>query len=141
MKIKHVACAILVNENNEVLIQKREGISKYWEEWSFFGGWIEGAESSREALVREMSEELEKDIGSWKYSDLWEVVHMIPWFDIEYHRHVFLLHIPVWSTDFVDHEWAGAYFFSIEEIREKKFNTPIHEEMERVIKCLEKHWL
>lgn len=38
MKTKHVACAILLSANGEILLQKREGISKYGEEWSFFGG-------------------------------------------------------------------------------------------------------
>lgn len=38
MKIKHVACAMLLSVSGELLLQKREGISKYGEEWSFFGG-------------------------------------------------------------------------------------------------------
>lgn len=58
MKIKSVACALLLNIDNELLLQDRRDISKYGEEWSFFGGGIEVGEDSKTALIREINEEL-----------------------------------------------------------------------------------
>ena len=110
MKKKYVACALLV-KNNKLLLQDRKGISKYWEEWSFFGWWLDEWESSREALLREIKEELEFDISNWDIKYLWEIVHYIEDFNIEYHRYLYLINIPNNINIFNDKEWSWAHFF------------------------------
>jgi 8-oxo-dGTP pyrophosphatase MutT (NUDIX family) len=42
MEKREVVCIAIVNEQHELLIQKRDHLSSKWgEEWSFFGGGIE----------------------------------------------------------------------------------------------------
>jgi len=55
--VKRFALCAFV-ENNHILLQDRTGISKWGEDWSIFGGGIEGDETPLEAVTREMNEEL-----------------------------------------------------------------------------------
>lgn len=128
MKIKHVACALLI-KNGKLLLQERKGISKYGEQWSFFWGSLEEWESSYDALLREMNEELWFSIESWNIGYHGEIIHEIKWHDIEYHRYLYLIDIPDSITEFEDREWSGAYFFNISEISKLKFNTDISKEI------------
>ena len=122
MKTKSVACALLVKDW-KLLIQERKWISKYWEEWSFFGWKIEEWENSKETLIREMNEELWFDINNWDIKYLWEVVHYLDDLDLEYHRFLYLINIPENINKFNDQEWSWAYFFDLSEVKNLKFNT------------------
>ena len=55
--MKSVALVAFV-EHNKVLLQKRKSISRFGEQWGFFGGSIETGETKQEALIREIEEEL-----------------------------------------------------------------------------------
>ena len=122
MKKKSVACALLV-KNWKLLLQERKWISKYWEEWSFFWWKIEEWENSKDALIREMNEELWFDINNWDIKYLWEVVHYLKDLDLEYHRFLYLINIPENINNFDDQEWSWAYFFDLDEVKNLKFNT------------------
>lgn len=122
MKIKSVACALLV-KNWKLLLQERKWISKYWEEWSFFWWKIEEWENSKEALIREMNEELWFDINNWNIKYLWEIVHYLKDLNLEYHRFLYLINIPENVNSFDDKEWSWAYFFDLDEVKNLKFNT------------------
>ena len=51
-------------DKKEVLLHKRDGNTQINpHKWAFFGGLIEGDETPRDALVREMKEELNLDIA------------------------------------------------------------------------------
>jgi 8-oxo-dGTP diphosphatase len=67
MKIRNVALIIFYDENKRILLQDRKGISKYGEEWGFFGGGIEEGETPEEAVLRETREELDFDLKEYKY--------------------------------------------------------------------------
>ena len=127
MKIKNVACALLVKDG-KLLLQDRKNISKYWEEWSFFWWWIEAWEDSKQALIREIKEELDFDISSWEISYLWEIVHYTD-FWIEYHRFLYWIKIPENINIFDDKEWSWAYFFDLNKVLNLKFNTNIDAEI------------
>ncbi len=89
MQEKKIVCALLVNDSNHILLQDRKGISKYGEEWSFFGGGIEDGESPEDALIRELQEEL-----NWKpakYSFIGETKHTITDRSLLYHRYIYLV--------------------------------------------------
>ncbi|PZM85670.1 hypothetical protein DLH72_01655 [Candidatus Gracilibacteria bacterium] len=127
MKVKNVSCALLI-KNGKLLIQDRKDISKYGEEWSFFGGAIEKGESPKQALIREIKEELGLDISNLEIKYLGEIVHYTN-FDIEYHRFLFGIKLPENIKNFEDKEGSGAYFFDLEEVLKLKFNTKIEAEI------------
>lgn len=58
MKIVYVSIGILINENNEVLIEKNESNPNFKGLWQFPGGKVEENESPIKALQRELLEEL-----------------------------------------------------------------------------------
>jgi 8-oxo-dGTP diphosphatase len=57
-----VTCAIIRNEDNEVLIVQRGEKSDHPFKWEFPGGKIEEGESEEESIIREVGEELALDI-------------------------------------------------------------------------------
>lgn len=60
MKTIEVAAAIIVKENKVFATQR--GYGEFKDGWEFPGGKLEPGESAREALVREIREELDVDI-------------------------------------------------------------------------------
>jgi len=64
---RQVSTIVFYDRNYRILLQNRKGISKFGEEWGFFGGSIEDEESPAEALMREVMEELEYKITNFKF--------------------------------------------------------------------------
>lgn len=64
-----VVVALILNENNELLISQRPSQKSYSGYWEFPGGKIEAGEAPYPALVRELKEELDLEICAahpWK---------------------------------------------------------------------------
>ncbi len=59
MANREVATVVFYDRQNRILLQGRRNISKFGEEWGFFGGSVEVGESPRETVIREVREELE----------------------------------------------------------------------------------
>ena len=59
-----VAVAVIINQNEEILIAKRSEDQHQGNKWEFPGGKVESNETSEEALKREIFEELGIDIQS-----------------------------------------------------------------------------
>lgn len=68
MKTIDVVVAILINDNNEILLCERQG--KYDGYWEFPGGKVEKNESLTEALTRELHEELNIWIYAFDFFDI-----------------------------------------------------------------------
>ncbi len=60
----HVAVAVIVNQHEQVLISKRSAAQHQGNKWEFPGGKVEEGETSRQALNREIREELGLNILS-----------------------------------------------------------------------------
>lgn len=60
--MKHVACGIMYNENNQILLGKRHSKGPYPNIWEFPGGKLEQGETLEECLQREWQEELNLSI-------------------------------------------------------------------------------
>ncbi len=54
----HVAVAVIYNQQKQVLIAKRASHQHQGNKWEFPGGKVESNESSQQALVREIQEEI-----------------------------------------------------------------------------------
>ncbi len=64
---RKVATIVFFSPSHQVLLQDREGISKFGEKWGFFGGSIEEGESPIQALMREINEELSFDLEQFDF--------------------------------------------------------------------------
>ena len=77
--VVHVAVGLVVNSNDEVLIALRHPDSHQGGLWEFPGGKVEQGESTKEALRRELLEELnwtEEDMR--RFADRWQNVRRLP---------------------------------------------------------------
>jgi 8-oxo-dGTP diphosphatase len=100
-KITHVAAAVIYGENGTVLLGQRAPGTFYPGYWEFPGGKVEAGETPRDALVRELQEEL----GI-------EVLEATPWLRIEHeyeHAHVCLhfFRVTAWRGTLHDHVHTG----------------------------------
>ena len=64
MNTQVIALLGLINEKNEVLISLRKNRPDYSDYWEYPGGKVERGETTDQALVREMKEELDLDVSS-----------------------------------------------------------------------------
>ena len=80
----YVAAAIIINEEkNKILITKRQG-GQFDGLWEFPGGKIENGETSKEATIREIKEELSLEIEiidyfnsiEYQYEDFYLTMHL-----------------------------------------------------------------
>ena len=117
------AAAIIFTADGRYLMQLRDdkpGLRAPGH-WGLFGGGVEAGETPREALVRELEEELE-----FRASDaVWfaETFVAVPQFNVEATHKVFfsLLIAPQDLGDMRQHEGAGMALMTVEEIlREPK---------------------
>ncbi len=58
MKTRNISVVVLYTESGKIFLQERGKVSKFGEEWTFFGGKIEEGETPLDAVVREIKEEL-----------------------------------------------------------------------------------
>ncbi len=65
-KIIHVAVAVIVNDDNEVLISQRAVDAHQGGLWEFPGGKLEASETVEQALLRELDEELSIELTSYR---------------------------------------------------------------------------
>ena len=130
MEKREVVCIAIVNENRELLVQKREQVSSKWgEEWSFFGGGIEEGETPELALKREAMEELWLDLNEKEFSPIWKTERYSGKVGKYYIRTLYLIKTTKKESDFVDQEAQGAYFKNFDEVTKLKFVTPIEQEI------------
>ena len=107
MKITHVAAAVLLREDGNYLLGQRAADTFYPGYWEFPGGKVEEGESPRDALIRELREEL----GI-------EVLQCFPWIVREHiyqHAHVKLhfFRVTQWREELQDHVHAALSWQTI----------------------------
>lgn len=107
------------NNNLSLLLQERWYYSKAWEEWAFFGWWIEEGETHKEALFREAKEELWIDMNEFPYIYVWE--HIWEQDDKVAHRFVYIVKTDLEEKDFTVFEWSGCKYFTPEIAKSLKF--------------------
>ncbi len=62
MKRVHVAVGVIINSNNKILIAKRPEHLHQGGKWEFPGGKVEKGETTEQALIRELKEEVNLDV-------------------------------------------------------------------------------
>ncbi|WP_284155395.1 Nudix family hydrolase [Sulfuricystis multivorans] len=101
MKITRVAAAVVLREDGSFLLGRRSANTFYPGYWEFPGGKVEAGETPREALMRELAEEL----GI-------EVIAATPWIVREHvyeHAHVrlYFFRVTQWRGELRDHVHAA----------------------------------
>ncbi len=76
MPAVHVVVAVIINQDDQILITKRASHQHQGNKWEFPGGKVEKGENPQQALQRELKEELGIDIQSVK--NLIEINHIYP---------------------------------------------------------------
>jgi 8-oxo-dGTP diphosphatase len=128
MKIRRVSVIIFYDDKKRILLQDRRGISKFGNEWGFFGGGIEENETPEQAVVREAKEELDFDLKEFRYIGKYEG---------KINENIFILHVFVSPLNdnlskFRQKEGRGMKMFSLTEAEKLK----ISEHDKRVINDL-----
>ncbi len=62
MKRVHVAVGVIIDSNNKILIAKRPEHLHQGGKWEFPGGKVESNETTTQALIRELKEEVNLDV-------------------------------------------------------------------------------
>ena len=130
MKSQSIAIVIPYTPNHKILLQKRTSISKYGEQWSFFGGSIEKNESKEEAAIREIKEELDFDIKEQKYiGNISKKLKNIKTNEVcKVTYEIFITNITEDLSQFKLNEGDDLKFFTIEEARKLKMTPEIDNE-------------
>ncbi|MDP1694772.1 MAG: NUDIX domain-containing protein [Candidatus Woesearchaeota archaeon] len=112
---RRVALIIFYDKQGRILLQNRKEISKYGEEWGYFGGGIEEGETPEQALVRETKEELNFDLKEYTFIGITKTEDQRGIIE----RHVFISPLPNMKL-FDQREGKGMQLFSLEEAKKVK---------------------
>jgi 8-oxo-dGTP diphosphatase len=113
--MRNVSVIIFYNNEKRVLLQNRNGISKYGWEWGFFGGGIEKGETPEQAVVRETKEELDFELKEFRFIRNYNVES---WGDM----YVFISELGSNLSKFRQLEGESMQLFSLEEAENLKIN-------------------
>ena len=100
METKHVVCAVILKDGKIFATQR--GYGEFKDGWEFPGGKIEPGETARQAIVREIHEELNTEVEPVQLLDTVEEDY--PTFHIS--MQCFLCRIKSGSLELLEHEAA-----------------------------------
>lgn len=119
---KKYSIIVLYNDNQEIFIQDRRNISKYWEEWWCFWWSVEEWESFEDAVIREAKEELNIDI-TWNYKYIWTTIFSLVGLWTQETNIYLIKYLPEYDTDLKVFEWAWWKFVKLEEYQKMKITS------------------
>jgi 8-oxo-dGTP diphosphatase len=116
METRKVSGIVFYDEQKRILLQDRRGISKWGEEWAFFGGKVEDNETPEQAVVRETKEELSFDLVEYKKIG----VHVYDLEELHVIDTTYVSPLKNHLSQFVQREGQGMKLFTISETRKLK---------------------
>jgi 8-oxo-dGTP diphosphatase len=119
MRERKFSSIIFYTDDKHILLQDRKGISKRGEEWAFFGGKLEDGETKEDALIREVKEELDYDIGS-TYKFVKEFIFEYPPSDLMVTQYVFIAPLGDNLKHFTVKEGNGMKLYTLAEAKTLK---------------------
>lgn len=137
---RKVSIWIFINENKEILLQKRWKYSKNWEDYAFFWWWAEKNETPEQTFIREMREELWLFMKDFDYEFLWTYETFYEKNDFLAIRSIFVIKTDKKSEEFKVFEWEKAEYFSIFKARKLKFPNPVLEIFDLLEKYIQENF-
>jgi 8-oxo-dGTP diphosphatase len=122
---------IFFYKDDQILVQDRRNMSKFGEEWGFFGGRIEAGETPEQAVVRETKEELAYELKDFVF--IKKSNHQLP--GVTFTVYAFAAPLPALNS-FNQKEGQGMKVVSEKEIVKLKFNKPDYEIIKYVFEFL-----
>ncbi|PIN73257.1 hypothetical protein COV20_03435 [Candidatus Woesearchaeota archaeon CG10_big_fil_rev_8_21_14_0_10_45_16] len=121
MAERKLALMVFYNSDGKILLQDRFNMRKWGEDWGYFGGAIDEGETPKQAVVREIREELEFNIKKPEFLGRYETTgiplkkHLG---EIKVIQEVFIAMISEGDYEsMILHEGAGMEWFSIEQAK------------------------
>lgn len=110
MKKLEVSAGIIINKDKILCVQRDKGKYDYISyKFEFPGGKVEEGEDSKEALRRELMEEMQMDIKLESMKHFMTVHHEYPDFEITMHSYICLNEQPEFVLmEHIDHKWLRA---------------------------------
>lgn len=118
-------------KGDKILVQDRQDMSKFGEEWGFFGGGIKAGETPEEAVVRETKEELSYDLKDFIF--IKKSNHRLP--GVTFTVYAFTSPLPALNS-FNQKEGQGMKMVTEEEALNLKFNPPDYDIIKYVFEFL-----
>ena len=109
-KIINVVCAIII-DNNKVFAAQRASSGEVGLYWEFPGGKIEAGEDAKEALIREIEEELAWDITA---GDLFTTIH--------HEYETFIINLSAYICSVKNHDFKLKEHLAFKWLRIKDLN-------------------
>ena len=122
-----VAAGVLKSADGKFLVAQRTKLGRYCGQWEFPGGKIEAGETSGQALLRELREELA--INATEFRPLITLVHQYPEFCVR--LHVFL--VTKWTGKVESVEGQPLYWGALTDLKDMKMlaaDAPIFSALE-----------
>lgn len=128
-----VACALILDDNQNVLVAQRSAVMRLPMQWEFPGGKIEVGETAEECLIREIKEELGVTVevtdfmSPTVYNDGRQSIRLFPFQckiiagEITLHEHAAYLWLP--ANELTALDWAAADIPVLEEYLLKLFQS------------------
>jgi len=122
---------IIFYKDNKILLQDRRNMSKFGEEWGFFGGRIEQSETPEQAVIRETKEELSYDLKKFRF--VTQTYGKVK--DVNFSCYVYIAPLTT-IEDFQQKEGQAMALFTEQEALKLKMNQPDYEIIKEVFKFL-----
>ena len=118
--MKQIAAIILENDNNEILLYKRDNKPglPFPGHWDLIGGHVEDGETPEEALVREVREELDIELTEYAFYKTYECLTGDAYENIKF-IYTGKINIPIEDITLLEGDYPK--YFSREEIQNVNF--------------------
>jgi 8-oxo-dGTP diphosphatase len=129
-----IVAAIILNEKGEVLLQKKD-FDYHWFPgyWGFFGGEIESNEMPRDALKRELYEELRCEVNNLEFFKKYSYRDSCQKGMRQGNMHIYVCKLKGNISNLSLNEGAGFAFFSKNENLPKPMISHNHEALEEYL--------
>lgn len=120
MRARDISIIIPYTKDGKILLQDRRSMSKYGEQWGYWGGGIEPGENAEQAARRELGEELGVKAKKFEYiGDVNRVCRRTksPIEDVQLNCRIFMLKTLDDLSQFHVQEGDGAEFFTVLQAR------------------------